>query len=380
LEKGILLFYIVQALNKRSLIRNSFKLCCGGCSLLYLLCCLLPWLFSGNWWFIAMLGLVFPFLAILLLLALIILAIKKSRLFFLVLLILAAGWQQLSAIVGLNMKSTVSAAESGGPVIRILTWNVSRWDERNKEKRGGLSFRPLMLDFIKMQEADILCFQEFFESNSPQFGQATIPAIKAMGYKYHFFYPSSQMFEGTLQFGLCIFSKFPILDSGAFNPYKSARSEGLAFIDVLVNSQKIRVYTTHLESPGLTKDDYNEDGTAKASRSVISKIKNSYSIRNLQASFVRSQIDQSPYPVIVTGDFNDVPNSYAYFTIRKNLSDVFLDQGNGFGRTLRFISPTLRIDYIFTDSKIKSISFASEKIPYSDHFPLVAELKIISRR
>ena len=44
---------------------------------------------------------------------------------------------------------------------------------------------------------------------------------------------------------------------------------------------------------------------------------------------------------IVTGDFNDVPNTYTYFTIRGKLQDAFLKQGFGIGRTYSGISPTL---------------------------------------
>jgi endonuclease/exonuclease/phosphatase family metal-dependent hydrolase len=327
-----------------------------------------------------MLGLIFPLLVLLLVLGILIFVLKKSYWSLLFLLVLLAGWQQLSVLVGLNFtkqndKILVSAEKKA---VRILSWNVSRWDERNKEKRGGVSFRPLMLDFIKMQDADILCFQEFFECHDPKYGQATLQPIKNMGYPYHVFYPSSQMFEGAFQFGLCIFSKFPIIDSGRFHNYKGEHSEGLLFADVLIHQQKIRVYTTHLESPGFTGGDYNSNGTAKASRTVLSKLKHSYSLRNLQASFVRSEIDKSPYPVIVTADLNDVPNSYAYFKVKQGMHDSFLKLGFGLGKTFRFVSPTLRIDYIFTDKRLNPLSFSIEDLPYSDHYPLTAEIALSS--
>ena len=55
----------------------------------------------------------------------------------------------------------------------------------------------------------------------------------------------------------------------------------------------------------------------------------------------------------MTGDLNDVPNSYTYFKVRGVFKDAFLEKGYGIGRTFRSLSPTLRIDYIFTDPRFK---------------------------
>ena len=38
------------------------------------------------------------------------------------------------------------------------------------------------------------------------------------------------------------------------------------------------------------------------------------------------EIDQSPYPVIVCGDLNDVPNSYAYNHIGRGLRNAFVEK------------------------------------------------------
>ena len=85
-------------------------------------------------------------------------------------------------------------------------------------------------------------------------------------------------------------------------------------------------------------------------------------------------MNQSPYPVIVCGDFNDVPNSYAYTTIGKNLQNGFAEKGFGIGNTYDGISPTLRIDNIFADKKFDVVQFERFKKKLSDHFPIAADL------
>ncbi|HEV7621529.1 MAG TPA: endonuclease/exonuclease/phosphatase, partial [Flavisolibacter sp.] len=76
-------------------------------------------------------------------------------------------------------------------------------------------------------------------------------------------------------------------------------------------------------------------------------------------------------------DFNDVPNSYTYFTIRdEQLQDAFLKTGLGIGRTYSYIAPTLRIDYLFTTKQFKINQFNRIIKNYSDHYMLVTDLEL----
>mgnify|MGYP000267215571 FL=1 len=49
--------------------------------------------------------------------------------------------------------------------------------------------------------------------------------------------------------------------------------------------------------------------------------------RNRQADLLANAIAESPYPVIVCGDFNDTPASYVYRKISRSLQDCFLQAG-----------------------------------------------------
>jgi endonuclease/exonuclease/phosphatase (EEP) superfamily protein YafD len=91
---------------------------------------------------------------------------------------------------------------------------------------------------------------------------------------------------------------------------------------------------------------------------------------------VNQLIKDSPYPVLFGGDLNDVPNSYTYFTVRDDLQDAFLKKGFGIGRSFSGLSPTLRIDYIFTDDKFKVLQFNRLVKNLSDHYMIVADVKL----
>ena len=84
-------------------------------------------------------------------------------------------------------------------------------------------------------------------------------------------------------------------------------------------------------------------------------------------------MNNSPYKVIVCGDFNDTPQSYTYNLLSENLNDSFKTKGVGFGTTYAGSIPALRIDYILTHEKIKVQSHKILKENYSDHFPVICK-------
>jgi endonuclease/exonuclease/phosphatase family metal-dependent hydrolase len=105
-------------------------------------------------------------------------------------------------------------------------------------------------------------------------------------------------------------------------------------------------------------------------------LKRGFIYRAQQADMVKGITSVSPHPYIITGDFNDVPNTYTYFTIRGDMQDAFLKQGFGIGRTYSGISPTLRIDYILLTRHFSVLQFNRIVKDYSDHYMIVADLRL----
>ena len=156
-------------------------------------------------------------------------------------------------------------------------------------------------------------------------------------------------------------------------------------MDIVKGADTIRIFNIHLQSLRFSKANLkyidkptveDENAAIKESKNIISKFKKGFLKRQLQADRIRAEIDKSPYPVIVTGDFNDVPNSYAYYTIGKGMNNTFVEKGSGLGRTFSGISPVLRIDNIFADKKIDILQFQVIKKKLSDHFPVIADLQM----
>ncbi len=93
--------------------------------------------------------------------------------------------------------------------------------------------------------------------------------------------------------------------------------------------------------------------------------------RARQAEEIRALVEASPHPVILGGDFNDVPSSYTYQQISSpRLRDAWVMRGAGFGSTFTGPLPGLRIDYFLVDTSLTVVDI--ERLPshWSDHRPL----------
>jgi endonuclease/exonuclease/phosphatase family metal-dependent hydrolase len=160
--------------------------------------------------------------------------------------------------------------------------------------------------------------------------------------------------------------------------------DALIHADLKWGNDTVRIYTTHLQSLQFSKSDYDrlrkiregDDSIMENSKNVLSKIKRGFTNRSIQADLIREILGDSPHPLLVCADLNDVPNSYTYSTVRGKLQDAFLKKGFGVGRTFASLSPTLRIDYIFADKNFRIKQFNRLVKRYSDHYMLVADLEL----
>ena len=113
--------------------------------------------------------------------------------------------------------------------------------KRNNNK--GSQTRLKMMDLIKEQDADILCFQEFFHSNDSAWYPNINYISKNFNYPYWFY---SHDIDGDQHFtGTIIFSRYPIIDSGLVRYPRPTLPEALMHVDVKINEDTIRVLSTH---------------------------------------------------------------------------------------------------------------------------------------
>ncbi|MBO9572182.1 MAG: endonuclease/exonuclease/phosphatase family protein [Chitinophagaceae bacterium] len=353
---------------------------------LFLLACCNAFLNPMTWWFLSIIGLGFPFLLVGVVFFGLFWLLFLSRWGWLSLACLVLGYSNIRALIGFNYGKKYTKTKPANS-LRVMSWNVTWFDEQTKADKSRKSHRNDMLEYIKQQDADILCFQEYLEPNSIKIPYNNRQDLAKMGYPYAMTVSDYIGWKDQFHSGVAIFSKYPILDSSRYiypGPKNFRAAESLIYVDINFQGEKIRIYTTHLQSVLFQPKDYanlsriknGSDSMYEAGRSIINKLGMGYMFRGQQADIVRKQTDLSPYPHILCGDFNDIPNSYTYFHIKGKRQDAFRVAGAGIGRTFRHLSPTLRIDYIMADKRFEVLQYFTDILDYSDHYPVITDFSL----
>lgn len=342
-------------------------------AVLFLIACLSPYINPAHWWMNGFTGLIVPYLVLVLIFFIIFWLFAKPVLVWIPLLTLAIGWQQLIVVFAWHPGAGFTKRRHDN-ILRIVDWNVQSFNGLSKNIEIKKLIPNELAESAMKLHPDVICMQEFNTGITSD----NISLFKRQ-YPYHYFSRDYQRTNGGYQSGCIIFSKYPILDSGKI---KYPVAESLIYADILKGPDTIRIYTTHLQSFKFKKEDYTDmekikdqdDESLIASKSILRKMKLAFSRRGIQANMVRDEIDKSPYPTVICGDFNDVPNSYTYFTIKGGWQDAFLQKGFAIGRSFIALAPTLRIDYILPDRRFEVKQFDMIDEDLSDHIMLVADI------
>jgi endonuclease/exonuclease/phosphatase family metal-dependent hydrolase len=223
--------------------------------------------------------------------------------------------------------------------IKVLTFNV-KYGEYGWDK---------VKDYIKAQDADIILVQE----------KDTNRALRRDLIKY----PS-----------VILKTKHKIVRQAELIDEKARGNSFYADIDI--NGKIIRIINVYLEPFRLHKSMFTKlDALGFGNIStLLSHMTPTFQAHEDQVKRIRKMVDLSPYPVILAGDFNSVPNSYEYYNLGKDLQDAFLIAGKGSASSFHDYKVPLRIDYIFTSKSIIPLSYkVDQSVKLSDHYPVIAE-------
>jgi len=340
---------------------------------------------QGDYWFLGLFPLGTPFfLAGVLAFLLIWLFVKKIYLLP-GLLTLILCYKPIAHIIPFRYTPGFSK-EKDDKTLRVMSWNVEHFNITRYREQPDVKQR--MIDLVNEYQPDIACFQEMVAGDSAR-GRINYTAefTKKLKMKYYYYsYNPIFDFDFLHHFGIIIFSKFPIIRKQTLECKPYTYNSTYQYVDILKGSDTLRIMNIHLQSLRFTPENkrYIQDPTQtgaddiKESKSILAKFRTSLIRRHRQADQVRKTMDQSPYPIILCGDFNDVPNSYSYRIVGKNMNNAFAEAGYGIGTTYSQIMPTLRIDNIFFDPKLEVKQFTRISKKMSDHYPIVADF--ISRK
>lgn len=352
-----------------------------GAALIFLLGCYASWFDPTYWWFFGFFTLASFYLFLFLLGFILFWIFTKPALTLISIFSILLAWMPMKHLFKFRLNATFTEQKQPAD-LRVMSWNVEHFDIL--EHKTHPEVKTNMINMINDYQPDVACFQEMVGSDSFANAINYIPDFmkRLKMSDYHYSYNRKVDFDNKHHFGIITFSKYPILHKQTVSYLPNDYNSIFQYIDILKDNDTFRVFNIHLQSLKFSDKNlqYIDDPSLKDdidienSKSIIAKFKKGFLKRQIQSNRIKAEMNKSPYPVIVCGDFNDVPNSYAYNTIGNGLKNAFAEKGTGIGRSFFGISPTLRIDNIFFDKRFDITQFVRIKKKMSDHFPIIADL------
>lgn len=334
-----------------------------------------------KFWFVGLLTLVSFYFFLVLLGFIFFWLVAKPAYSLISIVIMLLAWAPLKHLVKIRISHKFELQKASN-TLRIMSWNVEHFKIAQHKKHPEQKLQ--MLGLINNYNPDIACFQEMVASDkNPQAINNMEGFMKDLNMPYYYYsYNSKIDYDGDHRFGIIILSKFPLVNKMTVSHSPNDYNSIFQYADVIKGTDTFRLFNAHLQSLKfsdnnrryLDNPEIDDEVNFKESKSIISKLKTGFVKRKIQSDRIKAEMNQSPYPIIVCGDFNDVPNSYAYKTIGKGLRNAFAEKGAGIGRTYSHMSPTLRIDNIFADNRFIVEQYVRVNRKISDHYPVIADL------
>ena len=335
---------------------------------------------AGSFWWLQLIALTYGFLLLLNLAFVIFWILLRRKLFWISIIAIAAGYSKIFSIVEPRFSTDENPAKESASVfpIKVMSFNVRLFDLYNWFHTNET--REKIFEFLDKQSADIVCFQEYYSSDRKLAdfnNNKLLPKVLSSPYA-HIEYTVT--LRDSDHWGIAIFSRHKIINKQAVH-FEKRGGNIFIYADVLVGTDTIRIFNTHLESIRFRNEDYRylnnlkndvEQDEMAGGLKILNRLKRAYAKRARQVNILKDEIEKSPYPVILAGDFNDTPSSYTYHQVADALKDSFRESGSGFGKTYAGLFPSFRIDFLFHSESLSSSHYFTHREKISDHFPITS--------
>ena len=309
------------------------------------------------------LSLIVPLLVFVNLIFIVYWLVLRKRHFLLSTVILLGWYLVLGSLYQFSSDEEEGGGRNNGN-ISIMSFNARSFNEL--EQLDIENVDSLILDFVAEQNPDILCFQEC------HYAMKRNQALAQYKYKFVDFVYGKHKGK-VIQ---AVYSKFPIIQVDSVDFPESANKA--IYTDVLFESDTIRIYNIHLQSFRIIPE-INTIKTEESSK-LFAKSRRVMLKQYEQANLIQENMEQTHHKKILVGDFNNTQYSNVYRKIKGDMQDSYFEKGKGFGRTYNLLGFPIRIDYILADPEFEVLSHQNFNEKLSDHYPVMATLRLTSNQ
>ena len=256
------------------------------------------------------------------------------------------------------------------PPLTLLNWNVRLYD-----RYGWLGDQTMdgISEAVEREHPDVLCIQEHYRDAKPrnfpvkQRIKAAVSGVEKAPVHLHEVWARKR---GGKRFGVATFSRHPIVGRDEIL-FGTKSNNACAVTDILWAGDTLRVFNAHFASLHFGSQEYAalDEGVpdAEGRQRIWSRIKEAYAHRVPQVSRVIEAVSQSPHPVMLCGDFNDVPVSWTLHELRRILRDAHDVRLLSMDGTWQGAVPGVRIDHVFVDPTWPVLAYGTGGEGLSDH-------------
>lgn len=335
--------------------------------------------------------------------------LRRNPRFLLSLLVLLVGWTvhprfwrwpSMGESDAMNLGSSSDSRPKQTDRLVVMTYNVGNFrlpsDAGPEEKDEFASSRDYLVHLLGSIQPDLAGFQDFVSWDPQHFD--VLRQMKRDSRIRGFSFVGLNRERQAVSFvqkqnhgsstktdcfsGLGLWVRGRVLDFGYHNLGEGDSPTGLLWADVILNGDTLRAMNVHLASNRISPQDLQpvrsldlQSDTAKQSIfRIFRKIAGNARLRATQAETIQNKVKASPYRVILLGDFNDLPHSFAVCLAGQGLKDSFVAKGRGLGHTYAGGFPSFRIDHIMADPELPVHGHRVLPGRHSDHYPVVAVL------
>ncbi len=280
---------------------------------------------------------------------------------------IALRYSMLGLYFQIGGTSKVPSIEEHPDRLVLLSYNLHNFSGPEFDNAPRDTFALLFLDLVREHQPDVLCLQEYTDPK----GCSVTDSLELLGYNHHI---GSRMNRDRPR-GTAVFSRLPIT-------YVKAIDRQKVMVELLHGERPVRLCAVHMDSYDFDATDHEEIAQMRRGRIDSTSTR---TLRKAKQTVLRHEsewdeqlrpiVTECSVPLIVAGDMNDIPSSWLYSRLSDHLSDTYCDRGLGFSTTFHGNFPHFRIDMVFRNDQLRTLSYRRIRTRISDHYPVLVSLE-----
>lgn len=283
--------------------------------------------------------------------------------------VIALRWGMLGIYFQLTGTSRVPDAEEHPAAVSLMTYNVHQFQGQEDNPQLSDSNATEFLALVRKHRPDVLCLQEYA---APKTLHLT-DSLTLLGYNHYY---GAHTSRNGLPYGTVVFSQLPIT-------YVNRLDSEKLLVELHKDGRRMRVCCLHMDSYRFDATDREEIERMRhgevqpSSRRTLAKVKETILSHEKEwVEHIKPVVTDCTIPLVLAGDLNDIPGSWLYRQIDREMQDTYCEQGRGMSITYNGGFPKFRIDMVFHNEGINTLAYKRIKTSLSDHYPVLTYLEL----